>query len=197
VTLALLCALAPACRRASRGDDDLLAARQAAALAWVNALAAGDGATLGHLTAAAFIFRGVGRGVGPDQRCEGVVVGPRALDAWFACARAKDELRPLPDAWKLAHEAPPHSPEGAAFQKYLPRVVDADEAWSRFVGAEERQRAREPFEAFTKEAGRDGDWVTIAASWLHASLVLRLQVVGPVAAPRVHAVLVDVTRTSE
>jgi len=192
-TLALLCAVVPVlgCRKATRGDDELRAAREAAALAWVNALGADDAATLRRLTADPFVFRGVGA----DRRCEGRIAGKAAFDEWLGCARAKEDLQRMSEAWGLLRRAPPRSPERAAFEQYLPHVVDGDEAWSRFVGAEERARAREAFDAVSREAGRDGDWVMIAASWLHTNVVLRLQVVGAVAAPRVHAVLVDVTRT--
>ena len=179
------------CRRAARGDDELRTAREAAALAWVKAFGTGDATTLRRLTADPFIVRGVGA----DRRCQGRISGKIAFDEWLGCARAKEELRRMSESWALLRQAPPRSPERAAFEQYLPHVVDGDEAWSRFVGAEERARAREAFDAVSREAGSDGGWVMIAASWLHTSAVLRLQVVGAVAAPHVHAVLVDVTRT--
>jgi hypothetical protein len=192
-TLALLCAVLPTlgCHRAARGDDELRAAREAAALAWVNALGAGDAATLRRLTADPFVVRGVGA----DRRCEGRIAGETAFDEWLGCARAKEDLRRMSETWALLRRAPPRSPERAAFEQYLPHVVDGDEAWSRFVGVEESARAREALDAISKEAGSDGDWVMIAASWLHTSVALRLQVVGAVATPHVHAVLVDITRT--
>jgi hypothetical protein len=181
ITLALLCsfcvaASAMGCRRASRGDDERLEARQTASLAWVNALAAGDAATLERLTAGSFIFRSAG----PDRRCEGPVSGGPALAAWVACARAT-----------------PGSPESAEFQKYLPHVVGGDEAWSRFIGVDEREHVRPALDAITKEARRDGDWILVATSWLYAKMFVRLQVVGPTEAPRVHAALIDVMRTSD
>jgi hypothetical protein len=198
ITLALLCsfcvaASATGCRRASRGDDERLEARQAASLAWVNALAAGDAATLERLTAGSFIFRSAG----PDRRCEGPVSGGPALAAWVACARATTDLRQLSDAWTLLHGATPGSPESAEFQKYLPHVVGGDEAWSRFIGVDEREHVRPALDAITKEARRDGDWILVATSWLYAKMFVRLQVVGPTEAPWVHAALVDVMRTSD
>ena len=174
-----------------RGDDDLLDARRAAALSWVNALAAGDAAKVERSTMDPFLFRGVGT----DRRCEGRVAGSPAFAAWLACARARPELQPLVDVWKVTQRTAPDSPERAAFAKLLPRLVGGDEAWSRFVGAQERSRAQEALDAVEREAGRDGSWITIAARWLSTSLVLRLQVVGPIASPRVHAVLVDAMRS--
>ena len=180
------------CRGAAsgRGDDDLLDARRAAALTWVNALAAGDAATVERATTDPFLFRGVGT----DRRCEGRVAGSPAFAAWLACARARPELQPLVDVWKVSQRTAPDSPERAAFAKLLPRLVGGDEAWSRFVGAQERSRAQEALDGIVSEAGRDGAWITIAARWLSTNLVLRVQVVGPIASPRVHAVLVDATR---
>ena len=174
-----------------RGSDDLLDARRAAALAWVNALAAGDVAKVERATTDPFIFRGVGT----DRRCEGSVAGAPAFAAWLACARARPELQSLAEVWKVTQRTAPDSPERAAFAKLLPRLVGDDEAWSRFVGVEERSRAQEALDALVREAGRDGSWITIAASWLSTNLVLRLQVVGPLASPHVHAVLVDATRS--
>jgi len=204
-----LFALTLGCRKktAGVGDDELLEARQAVALAWVKALGAGDGATLTRTTAEGFTFRSVGA----DRTCEGRVSGGRALDDWFACARARPDLQQLAEAWRLheaSHEASheesreasresPSVPESAALERYLPRVVGGDEAWSRFVGADERRHADGALAALTKEAGNDGAWITISATWLYTTLVLRAQVVGAAAAPRVHAVLVDVTRTAE
>ena len=193
--LSLLAAtlLGPGCRRAApgRGDDDLLDARRGAALAWVNALAAGDAAKVERATTDPFIFRAVG----PDRRCEGRVAGAPAFAAWLACARARPELRALTDAWNVTQRTVSDSPERAVFAKLLPRVVGGDEAWSRFVGVQERSRAQEALDAIEREAGRDGAWITIAAQWLSTNVVLRLQVVGPLASPRVHAVLVDATRS--
>jgi hypothetical protein len=181
------------CRGAarSRGDDDLLDARRAAALSWVNALAAGDAAKVERATTDPFVFRGVGT----DRRCEGRVAGSPAFAAWLACTRARPDLQPLADVWKVTQRTAPDSPERAAFAKLLPRLVGGDEAWSRFVGAQERSRAQEALDGIVREAGRDGAWITIAARWLSTNLVLRLQVVGPLASPRVHAVLVDATRS--
>ena len=183
----------PGCRGAApgRSDDDLLDARRAAALSWVNALAAGDAGKVERATTDPFVFRGVG----PDGRCEGRVAGAPALAAWLTCARARPELQALADAWTVTQRTAPDSPERAAFAKLLPRLVGGDEAWSRFVGAQERARAQEALDGLTREAGRDGAWITIAARWLSTSVVLRLQVVGPLAAPRVHAVLVDATQS--
>jgi hypothetical protein len=193
----VLFALTMGCRKttAGVGDAELLEARQAAALAWVNALGAGDGATLIRTTADAFTFRSVGA----DRTCEGRISGGRALEDWSACARARPDLRQLVEAWRL-HEASrqsPSAPGSAALERYLPRVVGGDEAWSRFVGADERRHADGPLAALTKEAGNDGAWITISATWLYTTLVLRAQVVGAPTAPRVHAMLVDVTRTTE
>ena len=63
------------------------------------------------------------------------------------------------------------------------------------MGAQERSRAQEALDALVREAGGEGAWITIAARWLSTNLVLRLQVLGPLAAPRVHAILVDATRS--
>jgi hypothetical protein len=174
-----------------RGDDDLLDARRAAALSWVNALAAGDAAKVERATTDPFVFRGVGT----DRHCEGRVAGSPAFAAWLACARARPELQLLAEVWKVTERTAPDSPERAAFAKLLPRLVGGDEAWSRFVGAEERSSAQVALDGIVREAGRDGAWITIAASWLSTNVVLRLQVVGPIAAPRVHAVLVNATRS--
>lgn len=195
VVLALLCGLAPAlgCRRGVRSDEELRAARQATALAWVNATVAGDAAKLRLLTTDPFVFRSVGA----DRACEGRISGKAAFDQWLGCVRAKEHLQGLSETFALFRQAPPRSPERAEFEKYLPHVVDADEAWSRFVGADERARARDAFAAISREAARDGEWVMVTASWLYTSLVVRLQVAGPATAPHVHAVLVDVTRTSD
>jgi hypothetical protein len=194
-TLALLCAVVPnlGCRRATRGDDDLRTAHQAVALAWVKAFGTGDLTTLSRLTADPFIVRGVG----PDRRCQGRISGKTAFDEWVVCTREKEALQQAAEAWETFRRAPPHSPESAEFERYLPHVVDADEAWSRFVGAAERARAREALDAISKEAGSGGDWVMIASSWLYTSMVLRLQVTGAAADPRVHAVLVDIMRTND
>jgi hypothetical protein len=172
-----------------RGDDDLLDARRAAALSWVNALAAGDAAKVERATADPFVFRGVGT----DRRCEGRIAGSPAFAAWLACALARPEMQPLAEVWKVTERFAPDSPERAAFAKLLPRIVGGDEAWSRFVGAQERSRAQEALDGIVREAGRDGAWITIAARWLSTNLVLRLQVVGPIASPRVRAILVDAT----
>ena len=171
------------------GDEDLLDARRAAALSWVNALAAGDAAKVERATTCPFVFRCVGT----DRRCEGRVAGSPAFAAWLACARARPELQPIAEVWKVTERTAPDSPERAAFAKLLPRLVGGDEAWIRFVGAQERSRAQEALDGIVREAGRDGAWITIAARWLSTNLVLRLQVVGPIASPRVHAVLVDAT----
>jgi hypothetical protein len=194
-TLALLCSVVSilGCRRASRGDDEVRTARQAVALAWVKAFGTGDATTLSRLTADPFIVRALGA----DRRCQGRIFGKIAFDEWLVCARAKEDLHRAADAWGTFRKAPPHSPESAEFERYLPHVVDADEAWSRFVGTEESARARDALDAISKEAGSGGDWVMIASSWLYTRMVLRLQVIGAVAAPRVHAVLVDIMRTSD
>ena len=166
-------------------------ARRAAALAWVNGLAAGDVAKVERATTDPFVFRSVGT----DRRCEGSVAGSPAFAAWFACAFARPELQALAELWNVTQRTVPDSPERAAFAKLLPRLVGGDEAWSRFVGAEERSRAQVALDGIVREAGRDGTWITIAASWLSTNLVLRLQVVGALGSPRVHAVLVDATRS--
>jgi hypothetical protein len=194
-TLVLLCSVVSVlgCRRVTRGEDELRRARDVVALAWVNAFGTGDATTLRRLTADPLILRGVGA----DRRCQGRISGKTAFDEWLVCARVKEDLQQAADTWATFRKAPPHSPESAEFERYLPHVVDADEAWSRFVGTEERARAREALDAISKEAGSRGDWVTIASSWLYTSMVLRLQVVGATADPRVHAVLVDIMRTSD
>ena len=181
------------CRGAGpgRSADELLDARQAAALAWVNALAAGDAAKVERATTDPFVFRAVGT----DRRCDGRVAAGPAFAAWFACARATPELQPLADVWEVTRRTAPDSPERTAFAELLPRLVGGEEAWSRFVGAQERSRAQGALDALVREAGRDGAWITIAARWLSTNLVLRLQVVGPLATPRVHAVLVDAMRS--
>jgi hypothetical protein len=174
-----------------RGDDDLLEARQVAALAWVKALAAGDAANAERATTDPFFFRGVAT----NRLCEGRIAGGPAFAHWLACARARPDLQPLTDLWKVTQQTAADSPERPALEKLLPRLVGGDEAWSRFVGAQERSRAQEALDALMREVGRDGAWITIAAQWLSTNLVLRLQVVGPPAAPRVHAILVDATRS--
>ena len=174
-----------------RSDEHVLEARRAAALAWVNALAAGDAVKVERVTTDPFVFRVVGT----DRRCEGRIAGAPAFAAWLVCARARPELQSLAQTWNVTERTAPDSPERAAFAKLLPRLVDGDEAWSRFVGAQERSRAQDALDAIAKEAGRDGSWITIAARWLSTDLVLRLQVVGPLASPHVHAVLVDATRS--
>jgi hypothetical protein len=181
------------CRGAAtgRGDDDVLEARRVAALAWVYALVAGDAAKVERATTNPFVFRTVGT----DRDCEGVVAGSPAFAAWLACALGRSELQSLVDAWKVTQRTAPDSPERAAFAKFLPRLVSGDEAWSRFVGADERSRAQVAFDGIVREAGRDGAWITIVARWLSTNVVLRLQVVGPPGSPRVHAVLVDATRS--
>ena len=164
----------------------------AAALSWVNALAAGDAAKVERATTDPFVFRGVGT----DRRCEGRIAGAPASAAWLRvrarqarAAAASRRSGRSPSGQRRIHS------ERAAFAQPLPRLVGGDEAWSRFVGAQERSRAQEALDGIVREAGRDGEWITIAARWLSMNLVLRLQVVGPIASPRVHAVLVDATRS--
>ncbi|MDB4981298.1 MAG: hypothetical protein JWM82_2050 [Myxococcales bacterium] len=176
-----------------RGDDGLAEAREAAALAWVNALGADDGATLARLSTDPLVFRSVGN----EHPCDGHVAGGPALTAWLTCVRAKAELRHVADSWKDFRQPAQPTPESAALQRYLPHVVRGEDVWSRFVGADERARSRDALDALQKEAGSDGAWIVIAANGLSATLMLRLQIVGPAATAQVHAVLAHVTRTSD
>jgi hypothetical protein len=171
-------------------------ARQAAALAWVNALGTrdGDDERMHQLTSAALVFRTIGKNHG----CEGPVAADTGFREWLACARARPDLFAFAGALQLYRQALAADPaNNAAFKQYLPKLVGGDEAWSRFVGVEERRRAENAFAALRKEAGNDGDWVTITASWLYTTMVARVQVIGAAQAPRVHAVLVDVVSTSD
>jgi hypothetical protein len=125
------------------------------------------------------------------------VAGGPALTAWLTCVRAKAELRRVADSWKDFRQPAQPTPESAALQRYLPHVVRGEDVWSRFVGADERARSRDALDALQKEAGDEGAWITIAANGLSASVMLRLQVVGPATPAHVHAVLAHVTRTSD
>ncbi len=176
-----------------RGDDALVEAREAAALAWVNALGADDPATLARLSTDPFLFRTVGA----ERPCDGPVAAGPALTTWLTCVREKAELRRVADSWKDFRQPAQHTPESAALQRYLPHVVRGEDVWSRFVGADERARSRGALDALQREAGTEGAWIMVAANGLSASLMLRLQVVGPAAAAHVHAVLAHVTRTSD
>jgi hypothetical protein len=190
-----------ACQTRVRGsrETSLHEAREATATAWVNALGGGPGddERLRQLTAGVLIYRTTGEN--DSASCEGQVSSDvAAFAAWLSCVRAKPYLRGLSDAMKVYREAlRADSDRNAALAQYLPRVVGGSDAWSRYVGANEQRRAARTFDALKKEAGREGEWTTIAASWLYTTAVFRVQVVGGADTPRVHAVMVDVARTSD
>ena len=179
----------------SRGKD-LREAYETTALAWVEALGAGDGAgsALEALTDGVLIFRTVG----DDKQCDGRVSGAGALAAWLGCVRAKPELQAFSQALQLYRRLRREEPgKGPEIVQYLPHVVGGGDAWNRFVNPVERERAQAAFDAARKEAGGGGVWTTVATSWLYTTMVVRLQLVGAADAPRVHAVLVDVSRTAD
>ena len=199
MTFALVVAMfgGAGCKASGSRSKDLQEAYETTALAWVEALGAGDGAgsKLEALSDGAFFFRTVGE----DKRCDGRV--PRedaAFAAWLRCVRATPDLRTFSSALQLYRRLQREDPDkGVEIVQYLPRVVGGADAWSRFVGSAERERAQAAFDAARKEAGGDGAWMTVATSWLYTTMVVRLQLVGAVDAPRVHAVLVDVSRTAD
>ena len=199
MTFALVAAMlgCAGCKAPASRRKDLREAYETTALAWVEALGAGDGAgsTLETLTDGALFFRTVGE----DNKCDGRVSGGgAAFAAWLGCVRAKPDVQAFSSALQLYRRIRREDPsKGAEIAQYLPRVVGGADAWSRFVGSAERARAQAAFDAARKEAGGDGAWTTVATSWLSTTMVVRLQVVGPVDAPRVHAVLVDVSRTAD
>jgi hypothetical protein len=180
------------------GRAEVREARQAAALAWVNALGAGAGDASGErlrqLTASSLVFRSTG----DERSCEGRVAADDAFTGWLACARAKPDLRAFSDALTLYRQAlAADAAKNTELERYLPRIAGGDEAWSRYVAADERERSENAFRSLKKEAGNDGEWTTVVATWLYTTMTVRLQVIGTAEAPRVHAVLVDVHRTSD
>jgi len=126
----------------SRRGKDLREAYDTTALAWVDALgaSAGDGTSLATLTDGTFFFRTVGE----DHRCDGRVSGgDAAFAAWLRCVRATPELQAFSSALQLYRKIRREDPsKGSDIAQYLPRVVGGDDAWSRFVGSAERQRAQ-------------------------------------------------------
>ena len=171
-------------------------AREAVALAWMNALGASDGGAepVRRLTAGVLLFRTTGE----DRRCEGRVVVDAGFAEWLTCARAKPDLRAFSDALKLYQQAlAADAAKNATFKQYLPRIVRGDEAWSRYVGAADHGRADDAFRALEKEAGKDGAWSMVVTSWLYTTMTVRVQVVGAANDPRVAAALVHVHRISD
>lgn len=189
-----------ACQARVRGsrETNLVEAREATGAAWVNALAEGPGGErLRQLTAGVLVYRTTGEN--DNATCEGRVSSDAdAFAEWLSCVRARPYLRDLSDAMKVYRDALRANPDrNAALARYLPHVVGGTDAWSRYVGANEQRRVAGAFDALKKEAGRDGGWTTIATNWMYTTAVFRVQVVGGADAPRVHAVLVDVARTSD
>jgi hypothetical protein len=180
-------------------ETNLREAREATAVAWVNALGGGPGEDdrLRQLTAGTLIYRTAGETA--NASCEGRISSdPAAFGAWLSCVRARPHLRELSEAMKVYRDAVRADPErNAGLARYLPHVVDGNDARSRYVGTNERRSAAGTFNALRKEAGREGGWTTIATNWLYTTAVFRVQVVGTADTPRVHAVLVDIARTSD
>lgn len=203
VVVAAMAAL-PGCKGRLPGAqaEGVREAQQATALAWVNAFAARDdrGPRLRALTADALLFRTMGA----DKSCEGPLTGDAAFAAWFTCTGAKPDLQELFVALKVYRDALRADPnKKAELGQSLPWVVDGNDwvvdgndAWSRYRRGEQ-QRVQPEFSAFKKEAGNDGAWTTIATSWLYTMAVFRVQVVGAAESLRVHAVLVDVSRSPD
>jgi len=199
VTVLLVAAtfVCPGCKASASRGKDVREAYETTALAWVEALGAGDGAgsALEGLTDGVLIFRTVGE----DKKCDGRVSGRGdAFAVWLGCVRAKPELQAFSQALQLYRRLRREEPgKGPEIVQYLPHVVGGGDAWNRFVNPVERERAQAAFDAARKEAGGGGVWTTVATSWLYTTMVVRLQLVGAADAPRVHAVLVDVSRTAD
>ena len=157
------------------------------------AIESGDRQTLARLTSESFIFRTAGA----DRACEGRVEGTSARMKWLRCVHARRDIEEFALAMRLLRQAMRENPKDESELKdYLPNVVEGD-GWGFHYQTAELHKAKRAFQALQREAGGLNDWTVITASWLYTSIIFRVQLDASSTAPRVRAVLVEMSRGAD